>query len=257
MAKKSFGQHFLVNPGAADHIVRVAELAPGDRALEIGPGRGVLTERLLRTGADVTAIEADKDLEPLLRDKFPGLDLRIADATRFDFATLGDGPFTLVSNLPYNVSKPLLTRFYAERARFPRWVLMLQKELADRLLAAPGSKEWGPLTIMIQNATRIERIMDLGPQSFRPPPRVDSTVLRFTVREQFQFPLGLSAAEEKRFLDKLFQLFLERRKTLNNRMKALGGDPALLGELGLTGQERVEALPMATVVAIVRRLVGG
>jgi 16S rRNA (adenine1518-N6/adenine1519-N6)-dimethyltransferase len=250
--KRSYGQHFLVNPGAADAIVDALGAAPGDDVLEIGPGRGVLTERLMRTGARVRAIEADADLEPLLREKFPALDLHMADATRLDFAFLGDGPVLLVSNLPYNVSKPLLTRFYADRKRFSRWVLMMQRELAERLLASPGTKDWGPLTVMLRNVTDIERLIDLGPNSFRPPPRVDSTVLRFTVRET---PLCDLGGDEAAFNDMMFELFRERRKTLQNRLKSLQLPQEILTQHGLTGRERIEILPLERLVALVRDLV--
>lgn len=250
--KKSYGQHFLVNAGAADRIVAAAEAGPGSRVLEIGPGRGVLTGRLLATGASVTAIEADPELEPVLRSQFPALDLRMADAVRYDFAALGDGPFTLVSNLPYNVSKPLLMRFYAERRRFPRWVLMMQKEVAERVLARPGSKDWGPLGILLHNVCAVERVADLGPNSFRPPPKVDSTVLKFDVRPA---PLEDMGGDEVRFADKLFQLFQERRKTVRNRFKALGLPPdATLAKFGLVGNERVETFDLATLARIVRAL---
>lgn len=249
--KKSYGQHFLVNAGAADAIVAAAEADAASRVLEIGPGRGVLTGRLLATGAAVTAIEADPELEPGLRAQFPALNLVMADAVAFDYATLGPGPITLVSNLPYNVSKPLLMRFYAERARFPRWVLMMQKEVADRILAKPGTKDWGPLGILLQNVCAVERIATLGPGSFRPPPKVDSTVLRFDVR-----PAPCEAMDdEKRFGDKLFALFQERRKTLRNRLKALGADvDAVLAANALTGNERVETLDLPQLARLIRSL---
>lgn len=251
--KKSYGQHFLVNAGAADAIVAAAQVGPGDRALEIGPGRGVLTGRLIATGAAVTAIEADPDLEAPLRAQFPSVDLRMADAVAFDFGALGDGPITLVSNLPYNVSKPLLMRFYGERARFPRWVLMMQKEVADRILAKPGTKDWGPLGILLQNVCAVERIAQLGPGSFRPPPKVDSTVLRLDVRPAPLEPM----ADEKKFNDTLFALFQERRKTLRNRLKSLGVPvDEVLASQGLTGNERVETLDLHALASLIRALKG-
>ncbi len=250
-AKKSFGQHFLVNAGAADGIVGAAGVGAGDRVVEIGPGHGVLTERLLRTGAEVTAIEADADLETVLRSRYPQLDLRMADATRFDLASLGEGPITFVSNLPYNVSKPLLTKFYHERRRFPRWVLMLQREVADRLLAKPSTKDWGPLSILFQNAFAIKRVMELSPGSFRPPPKVHSTVLQFDLREQALHDLG----DADKFARMLFDVFQERRKTIANRFKALNVPPEVLTNHGLTGKERVEILPLERVVPLVREMV--
>lgn len=251
-AKKSYGQHFLVNQGAADRIVAAAQAGPGTQVLEIGPGRGVLTGRLLATGAAVTAIEADPDLEADLRHRYPQLHLEIANAVLYDFDRLGAGPFTLVSNLPYNVSKPLLMRFYAERRRFPRWVLMMQREVAERILARPGSKEWGPLGILLHNVCAVERIADLGPNSFAPPPKVDSTVLKFDVRPA---PLEDLGADAVRFADKLFQLFQERRKTVRNRFKALGRNPdELLAKFGLAGNERVETFDLPLLAAIVREL---
>jgi 16S rRNA (adenine1518-N6/adenine1519-N6)-dimethyltransferase len=247
--KKSYGQHFLVNFAAADAIVAAAEAVPGDQLLEIGPGRGVLTERMIKTGAHVTAIEADRDLEPQLRAKFPDLKLVMADATRLDFNTLEEPSYKLISNLPYNVSKPLLMRFFEDRKRFPRWVLMMQKEVADRLLASPGSKDWGPLGILLQNICTIKTVTQLGPGSFKPPPKVDSTVLRFDVREKPLEEMG----DEKRFADMLFLLFRERRKTLNNRLKSIGV-PAqpILEKHGFTGMERVESFDLKKVSALVR-----
>lgn len=247
--KKSYGQHFLVNFGAADAIVAAAEATEGDNLLEIGPGRGVLTERMLKTGAHVTAIEADRDLEPQLRSKFPALTLVMADATRLDFNELGGGPYKLISNLPYNVSKPLLMRFFQHRLLFPRWVLMMQKEVADRLLATHNSRDWGPLGILMQNICTITTVAQLGPESFKPPPKVDSTVLRFDVRPKPLEEMG----NEKKFADMLFFLFRERRKTLNNRLKSAGvpGKP-ILEKHGLTGMERIESLDLHRVSALVR-----
>lgn len=247
-AKKSFGQHFLTNIGAADRIVDAAQAGRGDHVLEVGPGRGVLTERLLKTGARVTAIEADTDLEPELRGRFPDLTLILADATRFDLETLGEASYILVSNLPYNVSKPLLSKFLQARSRFPRWVLMMQREVADRLLAVPSTKDWGPLSILFQNAFTIQRLLELGPGSFRPPPKVHSTVLAFERRAEPLFDTG----DPDRFARTLFALFQERRKMLSNRLRAMGVDAAVLEPYGLTGNERMETFPLDTVIPLVR-----
>lgn len=221
--------------------------------LEIGPGRGVLTSRLLATGAQVVAIEADASLAQELRSRFLSLELIEADATRFDYRQLGEGPYILVSNLPYNVSKPLLSIFYAERLRFPRWVLMLQKELADRLVAKPGTKNWGPLGILLQNVARIEPIARLKPGSFWPPPKVDSMVLRFEIRAA---PLHAMGPDERAFAQALFELFQERRKTLRNRLQALGLKLDLVSVFGLTGGERVEQLPPEILFPLVRCVLG-
>ena len=225
---------------------------PDETVVEIGPGRGALTEELLARVPRATAIELDRDLAALLSARFgPERLLLIArDVLDVELAGLSP-PLAVVGNLPYNVSKPVAMKLVAERSAIDRAVLMFQREVAERLLASPGTPEYGPLTVLAGLAFRIERMFDLPPGAFRPRPAVVSTVTRWTPHD----PSRLPAAIEPPLRAVLRAAFARRRQTLlrNLRSTLPGGEPealALLRSAGVDGSLRAEALPPEAFVAL-------
>ncbi len=223
---------------------------PGEAVLEIGPGRGALTAALVDTGRAVVAVEIDRALAAHLRERFAGRPLEVLeqDVLDLDFGSVaaraglpGDAPVVVAGNLPYNVSKPIAMRIVEERARVPRAVLMFQREVADRLVALPGTKEYGPLTVLAGLAFRIERILDLPPGAFRPRPKVTSTVTRWLRRE----PEVLDGALEPALRRVLRAAFARRRGTLRVNLRAALGETAaasLCSAAGIDDGLRAERL---------------
>lgn len=215
------GQNFLADPNKLKLILDAASVGPGQTVLEVGPGTGVLTEALIESGGRVIAVELDDQLADLLRDRLGddhekwtlihGDILAGKHALNPDVdAALGgrDTPFTLIANLPYNIASPLLAILAADYPRMDRAIVMVQREVADRILAAPGGKQFGPLTVMIQNAMTGRLITTLSPGCFWPPPKISSAVIELTRREQ---PLTDDTARLATFVQTLFQ---KRRKQL-------------------------------------------
>jgi len=222
-ARKRFGQHFLVSDSVIARIVEAAGLSAGDPVLEIGPGPGVLTVALLRAGAEVTAVELDRDLADYLRVALPQLHLVQADAARTDLDALLPAPgWRCVSNLPYNVGTRILLRLLMHQPPAERLVLMLQREVAERLLAPPGDRHRGSLTVAVQARARVERVCRVPAGAFRPPPRVESAVIALFPTPVEQVPPDLDEV--------LRAGFSAPRKTLrNNLVHAWGaGAEALL-----------------------------
>lgn len=219
-ARKRFGQHFLIDRSVLERIVACIDPRPGDHLLEIGAGRGALTEFLQGSVERCVAIEIDRDLAPMLRARFPGVELIVADVLKFDFAELGEGaPWRVVGNLPYNISSPLLVRLLGAKNRFRDMHLMLQKELAERVDAQPGNKPWGRLSVLVQYHCVVEPLFDVEPASFAPPPRVWSSLVRLTPRTHV-LPLEDSAC-----LDAVLRTaFSARRKRLDNALKSMSID---------------------------------
>lgn len=177
IAKKSFGQHFLHNQGIIKRIVDAADVQPGETILEIGPGRGVLTQALVEAGAHVVAVEADRDLIPVLEEAFGDkIDLVFADALAWNPANKINGPYKLVSNLPYNIASAIIEKFLSVEPRPSRMVIMVQKEVAERMLAKPG--DMSLLSVASQIYAKVRRVVNVSPGSFRPMPNVDSTVVQ-------------------------------------------------------------------------------
>jgi 16S rRNA (adenine1518-N6/adenine1519-N6)-dimethyltransferase len=216
--RKRFGQHFLVDAHFLSRIVDGLGLRPGDRVIEIGPGLGALTRPLLKALDHLTAIELDRDLAARLRAEFPAerLTLVEADALQVDFAALGRD-LRLVGNLPYNISSPLLFHLLPCLPHLRDAHFMLQREVVDRMAATPGGKEYGRLTVMLQARFAIEKLFDVPPEAFDPPPKVVSAVVRLT-------PLGAAApaiADDTAFARVVAAAFSQRRKTLRNAWKLL------------------------------------
>ena len=177
-AKKSLGQNFLRDDTVVRRIVDALDLRSGDTVIEIGPGRGALTEKLLDTGAKVIAIELDRELVPALRVQFhfqPNFRVVEADVLETDFAELSgsstNGAIKLVGNLPYNISTPILQRLIDQRYLFSGLVLMFQREVVERITASPGGKERGFLSVLVENAFTSEHLFDVPPPAFQPVPR--------------------------------------------------------------------------------------
>lgn len=214
-ARRRFGQNFLVATDVADRIVGLARIKPGDRVLEIGPGLGTLTERLRDTGAELIAVELDRDLAAALRESAPDLNLVEADALRVRFEEICPGAgWKVVANLPYNVATPILMRLLDHPATFASLVLMFQREVGDRLVAEPGDSEAGALSIQVQARAEPRRLLSLPPGAFYPAPKVHSSVLGFRLFPSPDFG-GVPAAA----FDRVVRLgFRHRRKTLANSL---------------------------------------
>lgn len=235
--RKRFGQHFLHDPRVVERIVQALAPRPGDHVVEIGPGRGVLTARLLALpDCTLDAIEIDRDLAAGLRGSFTHPTrhaLHGADALEFDFLALArarGGPLRIVGNLPYNISTPLLFHLLQHAAAILDLTVMLQREVVARLAAVPGSGDYGRLTVMLAPRVAVERLFDVGPGAFQPPPRVWSAVVRLTVRTQPLFPVSPHYAAV------VAAAFGQRRKTLRNalsqmltaaQIRACGIDPGV------------------------------
>jgi len=255
--RKRFGQNFLVDASAIRRIVEALALAPGESILEIGPGRGALTEALLAAAPAIVAVELDRDLAAHLSAQHPAdrLSLIQDDILDIPLSRLAtSGPLVIAGNLPYNISKPVAMKLVLERRFVSRAVLMFQREVAERLTAGPGTKAYGPLTVLAGRAYRIERLFDLAPGCFRPAPKVVSTVTRWTIREDGALPDALVPP----LLKTLTAAFAHRRRTLqkNLREHVAGGDAAaraLLAAAGLDGGLRAEMIPPEGFVALAAR----
>jgi 16S rRNA (adenine1518-N6/adenine1519-N6)-dimethyltransferase len=248
-AKKKFGQHFLNDRNIIRKIVEAAGVKKGDLVLEIGPGTGVLTRELLDAGASVTAIEVDSDLIPLLTGRFEGEDLKIihSDALKTSYTSLAReraGRFKLVANLPYYISGPLLSRLLTERAAFSIMVLMFQKEVAVRIAAGPGSRDYGNLSVLSQAFTDVKREFDVPAHLFTPKPKVDSSVVSFRVLDEPKIKME----DEKFFRAVVRSAFSTRRKTLLNSLSSLGLPKAdtleAIKEAGIDPGRRGETLDL-------------
>lgn len=223
-ARKALGQHFLLDLNITRKIARLAEATPDDRILEIGPGPGGLTRALLESGANVIAIERDDRCLELLGELSQAYDRRLTiigeDAMRADERAHCAAPAKIVSNLPYNISTELLIKWLrmnhdGGKPYWSRMALMFQKEVADRILAPPGSKTYGRLSVIAQAASRPWRGFDLPARAFSPPPKVDSTVVVF---EPGDAGLDIAALEKV-----THHAFSQRRKMLRSAMKSLWG----------------------------------
>jgi 16S rRNA (adenine1518-N6/adenine1519-N6)-dimethyltransferase len=245
LAKKAFGQHFLLDLNITRKIARLADLAAGDRVIEVGPGPGGLTRALLEAGARVTAIEKDPRFRPLLEDLAaaapPGaLTLVFADALAADEAALMAGrPGHVVSNLPYNVGTPLLIKWLTGPWSPASMTCMFQKEVAQRIVAPADGAAYGRLAVIVQATSQAQIVMDVPARAFTPPPKVESAVVRLTPRADRPSPARLDA------LQKLTAAaFGQRRKMLRASLKGLGGEP-LIETAGLDPQARAETVDVA------------
>ncbi|MEZ7819041.1 MAG: 16S rRNA (adenine1518-N6/adenine1519-N6)-dimethyltransferase [Candidatus Azotimanducaceae bacterium] len=226
--RKRFGQHFLHDQGVLQGMADAIRLKTGDRVLEIGPGQGALTDYLYADeGMHYLAVEIDRDLAPLLPRRYPNIHVINQDILRVDLnevfsskETVAGPPWRVVGNLPYNISSPLIIKLIDHVLAAPGTIadmhFMLQKEMASRLSALPGTKAWGRLSVMIQVTARVDYLFDVGPESFSPPPKVDSSVIRMTPLADAHLPVARQA------LDLVLRMaFSARRKRLSNALKNL------------------------------------
>ena len=248
-AKKSLGQHFLHERGVVDKLVMAIDPRPGDRIVEIGPGQGALTFPLLDRHGALTAIEFDRDLlEPLTAAaKSHGeLTLINSDVMNVDFTALADDiPFRLVGNLPYNLSSPILFHALDHAAVVRDMHFMLQKEVVDRMAAGPGSKVYGRLSVMLQAYCTVTALFKVPPGAFRPPPKVDSAVVRLVPHP----PGQVGIADPRRFADIVRAAFGQRRKTLRNALSNVCTAEDIV-RAGVDPQSRAEQLAVADFIAL-------
>ncbi len=254
-AKKRWGQNFLTDANIRRKILDCASVNAGEQIVEIGPGKGFLTEGLLERGAKVTAIEIDPVLVQVIQSKmdaslheqqsrFKNLRLIQADALRYDYQTLS-APYKVVANLPYYISTPLLFRLLEERQHVRQMVLMLQKEVAERLSASVGSKSYGSLSLVIQFYADVKIAFTVSPQCFQPKPKVSSAVVSITPLETPR----IQVRDEPLFLKVVKGAFLYRRKRISNALRFAGfPEPWIKETLHMTGQSgerRGETFTMA------------
>ncbi|MGV8961251.1 MAG: 16S rRNA (adenine(1518)-N(6)/adenine(1519)-N(6))-dimethyltransferase RsmA [Stenotrophomonas sp.] len=247
--KKSLGQHFLADRTYVDRIVRAVNPKAGDRLVEIGPGQGAITLPLLRQHPQLTVIEFDRDLiEPLTAAAAPLGELTIInrDVLQVDFTELAGGTqIRLVGNLPYNISSPILFHALDHAAAISDMTFMLQKEVVDRMAAAPGSKVYGRLSVMLQAWCEVTSLFVVPPGAFRPPPKVDSAVVRLVPRD----PAQVGITDKKRFAEVVRAAFGQRRKTLRNALNGVC-DAAQFETAGVRSDARAEQLEVADFIRL-------
>ena len=242
-AKKHLGQHFLHERRVVEKIVLAVDPQPGDRLVEIGPGQGAITFPLLRRHGSLTAIEFDRDLLAPLAAAAEGLGrltLLPGDVLDVDFTALADGSrIRLVGNLPYNLSSPILFHALDHAGAVRDMHFMLQKEVVDRMAAPPGSKVYGRLSVMLQAYCTVVPLFTVPPGAFRPPPKVDSAVVRLVPRD----PATIGIREPARFAAVVRAAFGQRRKTLRNALSGVA-DAAAIEAAGLAPGDRAERVPV-------------
>jgi 16S rRNA (adenine1518-N6/adenine1519-N6)-dimethyltransferase len=247
--RKRFGQNFLTDPAVIAAIVATIHPARGENLVEIGPGLGALTRPLLATAGYLHAIEIDRDLEPRLRGEFGAhLDLHAVDVLEFDFSTLGEG-LRVIGNLPYNISTPLLFHLAAFAERILDIHVMLQKEVVERMVAAPGDSNYGRLSVTLQYRFCMEKLLDVPAAAFEPVPKVDSAVIRLIPLR----PRPSIALDETLFTSLVAAAFSQRRKTLRNSLRKFVTDP-VFDALGIASTARAQELSVAQFVALANHL---
>lgn len=249
------GQHFLASPGVLERIIGLIDPLPDDLIIEIGAGKGALTLPLAARAGRVLAIEKDRAFLPFLEEKAPSnLTIVGQDVLKLNFTDLAArggafaGRIKLVGNLPYSISSALLFKIVAERGAFQKCVFLVQKEVAERVCAGPGSKRYAPVSILVQLHFSTTLAFIVRPGSFSPPPRVDSAVIALDRRSAPQFPVS----DEWKFMGFLRACFRQRRKTLVNNLSAAGIPTAraeeLCAKLGLERKIRAERVTTAQFV---------
>lgn len=257
-ADKSLGQNFLLDLNLLDRIVRSIPLERGDRVFEVGPGPGGLTRALLKQGAQVVAVERDERALPILQRLSAASDGALSivhgDALKVDAAELAGEGAHIAANLPYNIGTLLLTRWLSEAAWLPWWrtaTLMFQKEVADRIVARPGSAAYGRLSVLAQVRAEVRIEMLLPARAFTPPPKVDSAVVQLIPRVP-DLPVPMQMLERL-----TAAAFGQRRKMLRQSLKGLPGALDALEALAIDSTRRAETLSISEYVAVARALASG
>lgn len=256
---KQFGQHFLIDPTVIDCMIAAARISPNDTILEIGPGLGVLSDQLVDRAARLYLVELDRVLADRLRDRFSRtkrVQVIAADFLGLDLpVTFPEPTIHIVASLPYNVATPILFRLLEYRRQFPEVTVMIQKEVAERLTAVPGTKAYGVPSVLTQLYATVETICTVGPRSFFPAPKVKSQVIRLT----FQETPRVAIREEKAFQRVVKAAFAQRRKTLRNTLKAAGYQNLEVVErnIGIDLQRRGETLSLSEFALVANALLPG
>lgn len=245
---KKLGQNFLIKRGIVDEIVHAAEITVGEPVLEVGPGIGTLTQGLAQSGADVTAIELDRRLLEVLDTTLASYDnVRIihGDVLKLDVPTImNHKPFKVVANLPYYITTPIIMSLLESKLPIERLVVMVQKEVALRMIAKPGTKDYGALSVAVQYYTEPDIVLDVPPKSFLPAPAVISSVIRCVLRDK----PPVDVIDEKLFFRVVKAGFAQRRKTFSNTMKTTGLTrdriEELLAKANIDGQRRGETFTL-------------
>jgi 16S rRNA (adenine1518-N6/adenine1519-N6)-dimethyltransferase len=256
--RRALGQHFLRDGGIARAIVDLVGPTANDLVVEIGPGEGALTAELARRAGRVIALEVDPALAARLRSSLPGVEIVEADARGWDYGTLvapPGGRVLVVGNLPYSVGKPILMALVAARTAIGTMALMLQREVAERVAAAPGSRVYGSLSVLTQLYCDVTLALRVPPEAFRPPPKVDSAVIRLDVLPSPR----VAVADERRFHVVVRAAFAQRRKTLANTLTAGLGRPvevvrAAAESAGIDPSRRAETLTISEFAKLTARL---
>ena len=251
-AKKSLGQNFLVDQSYIRKIIAAADPHPSDTIIEIGPGRGAITEGLVDSGANIIAIELDRGFAPQLAERFrdrPNFHVIEADATQIEYSQLLDGELAkVVANLPYYISTAILQHLAANREHFNSLVLMFQKEIVARISAPPGDSDRGYLTVLTELAFSVDCLFDVPPNAFRPVPKVTSCVARLTPKPKIEL-------DEKRFRDLVSIAFAQKRKTILNNLRSRYPDAREgLERSGIDTSRRAESLTLDEWFALLRSL---
>lgn len=256
MKKQRLGQNFLIDTSIAREIVHLAGIAPGGPVVEIGPGKGVLTEFLLDSGGSLTAIEIDPKLAAGLRERFGAREnfhLVEADAIKFDYGSLGSN-YQVVSNLPYYAATHIMKRLIHYRARIADMTLMLQKEVVDRLAAGPGQKEYGSLSVFTQFYCSVERLLEIPASAFSPRPKIDSSLVKLTPLEKPR----VEVTSQKHFFKVVNAAFFHKRKMLKNNLRgweeAFEKENGTLHLAGIDLSRRGETLSLADFAALSNHL---
>ncbi len=261
--QKKWGQNFLIRPHVVQDIVEAADLEPGAPVLEIGPGIGTLTQGLARTGAQVTAVELDPQLPRILADTlaaYPNVRIVPGDILKTDIrALMGEEEFTVVANLPYYITTPILMYLLESNLPIRKLVLMMQKEVAERLAATPGNKSYGAVTLAVQYYTTARVLFDVPANSFWPAPNVTSSVVEFMPRSE----PPVDVQDTKIFFKVVHIAFAQRRKTFRNNLKAAGYAPDIIDRIlegaQIDGTRRGETFSMeefATLANVICDLQG-
>lgn len=245
---KKLGQNFLIKRGIVDEIVKAADLQEGEPVLEIGPGIGTLTQGLAQSGANVTAIELDTRLLEVLDTtlaQYSNVTIVHGDVLKLDVPSImNNEPFKVVANLPYYITTPIIMSLLESRLPIERLVVMVQKEVALRMVAKPGTKDYGALSVAVQYYTEPDIVLDVPPKSFLPAPAVTSSVIRCVLRDK----PPVDVVDEKLFFRVVKAGFAQRRKTFANTMKTTGLSKdrieELLAKANIDGQRRGETFTL-------------
>lgn len=254
-ANKRLGQHFLHDPAIIERILAAVNPRPGEHIVEIGPGRGALTLPLATSGARLSIVELDRTLAAALADRPELRDAGIhrANALEIDYADFAtDGPFRIVGNLPYNISSPLLFRFLDASRHIRDMTLMLQREVVERMVAKPGTRTYGRLTVMLAARCHVEKLFLVRAGAFSPPPKVESAIVRIVPHAEPAFDTG----DWDLFENLVRSGFTARRKTLRNALRALV-DAATIEAAGLDPRSRPDTLSPGDYARLSRRLRDG